>query len=177
LAVDNPGALVQNASRDVGSVRPARPVRLARLAFMSDTIAFTLKVSGKDQFRGVNAISTSYRFHGRLRFDGVSLWIEWSGTYRVQEVGALTVRDDEASLPNESLMVPLARVLNVRFRGWWWRPHLEVSGRDLAVFETIPGEEGGIARFWISRRDRQSAETLAARINRSIGELDRAISD
>jgi hypothetical protein len=47
---------------------------------MSDVIPFTLKVSGKDQFRGVNAISTSYRFHGRLRFDGVSLWIEWTGT-------------------------------------------------------------------------------------------------
>jgi len=135
---------------------------------MSDVIAFTLKVSGKDQFRGVNAVSTSYRFHGRLRFDGVSLWIEWTGTYRVQEVGALTVRDEQASLPNESLMVPLARVLNVRFRGWWWRPHLELSGRDLAVFETVPGEDGGIARLTLpakasalsrSRRETQSRAT------------------
>lgn len=144
---------------------------------MSDVIAFTLKVSGKDQFRGVNAVSTSYRFHGRLSFDGASLWIEWTGTYRVQEVGALTARDDVGSLPNESLMVPLARVLNVRFRGWWWRPHLELSGRDLAVFETVPGEDGGIARLWVSRRDRESAEALAGRVSRAIAELERAISD
>lgn len=142
---------------------------------MSDVIPFTLKVSGKDQFRGVNAVSTSYRFHGRLRFDGVSLWIEWTGTYRVQEVGALTVRDEEASLPNESLMVPLARVLNVRFRGSWLRPRLEVSGRDLAVFETVPGEDSGILRLWVSRRDRETAEALAGRVNRAISELDRAM--
>ena len=144
---------------------------------MSDVIPFTLKVSGKDQFRGVNAISTSYRFHGRLRFDGVSLWIEWTGTYRVQEVGALTVRDDVAPLPNESLMVPLARVLNVRFRRGWLRPRLELAGRDLAVFETVPGEDGGIARLWLSRQDREIAESLASRVNRAIAELDRAISD
>lgn len=144
---------------------------------MSDVIPFTLKVSGKDQFRGVKAISTSYRFHGRLRFDGVSLWIEWTGTYRVQEVGALTVRDDVAPLPNESLMVPLARVLNVRFRGGWLRPRLELAGRDLAVFETVPGEDGGIARLWLSRQDREIAESLASRVNRAIAELDRAISD
>ena len=143
---------------------------------MSDVIPFTLKVSGKDQFRGVNAISTSYRFHGRLRFDRVSLWIEWTGTYRVQEVGALTVRDDVAPLPNDSLMVPLARVLNVRFRGGWLRPRLELAGRDLAVFETVPGEDGGIARLWLSRQDREIAESLASRVNRAIAELDRVIS-
>ncbi len=144
---------------------------------MSDVIPFTLKVSGKDQFRGVNAISTSYRFYGRLRFDGASLWIEWSGTYRVQEVGALTVRDDVAPLPNESLMVPLARVLNVRFRGGWLRPRLELAGRDLAVFETVPGEDAGTARLWLSRQDRGIAESLASRVNRAIAELDRAMAD
>src|SRR5580765_7523597 len=85
---------------------------------------------------------------------------------------ALMVRDEEASLPNESLMVPLARVLNVRFRGSWLRPRLELSGRDLAVFETVPGEDGGIARLWISRRDRENAEALAKRINQAIGELE-----
>jgi hypothetical protein len=144
---------------------------------MSDVIAFRLKVSGKDQFRGVNAVSTSYRFHGRLRFDGVSLWIEWTGTYRVQKVGALTVRDDVASLPNESLMVPLTRVLNVRFRGGWLRPRLELSGRDLAVFETVPGEDAGIARLWVSRRDRESAETLAGSVTKAIAELERSMAD
>ena len=142
---------------------------------MSDVIPFTLKVSGKDQFRGVNAISTSYRFHGRLRFDGVSLWIEWTGTYRVQEVGALTVRDDVAPLPNESLMVPLARVLNVRFRGGWLRPRLELSGRDLAVFETVPGEEEGIVRLWLARQDRQIAASLTNKINQALAELDGAM--
>ncbi|HSR92374.1 MAG TPA: hypothetical protein VLK88_13810 [Gemmatimonadales bacterium] len=144
---------------------------------MNDVIPFTLKVAGKDQFRGVNAISTSYRFHGRLRFDGASLWIEWTGTYRVQEVGALTVRDDVAPLPSESLMVPLARVLNLRFRGGWLRPRLELAGRDLAVFETVPGEDGGIARLWLSRQDREIAESLASRVNRAIAELDGAMAD
>jgi hypothetical protein len=144
---------------------------------MSDVIPFTLKVSGKDQFRGVKAISTSYRFHGRLRFDGVSLWIEWTGTYRVQEVGALTVRDDVAPLPNESLTVPLARVLNVKFRGGWLWPRLELTGRDLAVFETVPGEEQGIARLWLARQDRELAASVTSKINQAIADLDRAISD
>jgi len=102
------------------------------------------------------------------------LWIEWTGTYRVQEVGALTVRDDVAPLPNESLMVPLARVLNVRFRGGWLRPRLELSGRDLAVFETVPGEEEGIARLWLARQDREIAASLTSKINQAIAELAEA---
>ncbi len=144
---------------------------------MNDVVPFTLKVAGKDQFQGVKAVSTSYRFRGLLRFDGASLWIEWTGTYRVQEVGALTARDEEAPLPVESLTVPLARVLNVRFRGGWLRPRLELSGRDLAVFETVPGEDGGIARLWLARQDREIAASLTSKINQAIAELDRAISD
>jgi hypothetical protein len=144
---------------------------------MNDVVPFTLKVAGKDQFQGVKAVSTSYKFRGLLRFDGASLWIEWTGTYRVQEVGALTARDEEAPLPVESLTVPLARVLNVRFRGGWLRPRLELLGRDLAVFETVPGEDGGIARLWLARQDREIAASLTSRINQAISELDRAISD
>ena len=141
---------------------------------MTDVIPFTLKVAGKDRFQGVKAVSISYRFRGLLRFDGTSLWIEWTGTYRVQEVGALTARDEEAPLPVESLTVPLARLLNVRFRGGWLRPRLELAGRDLAVFETVPGEDRGIARLWLSRRDRKIAEGVTRKINQAIAGLAEA---
>ena len=56
----------------------------------------------------------------------------------------------------------------MRFRGGWLRPRLELSGRDLAVFETVPGEDGGIVRLWLSRQDREIAESLASRVNRAI---------
>src|SRR4029450_9027208 len=101
---------------------PRRPayndgIRFPRRTRMNDVVPFTLKVAGKDQFQGGKAVSTSYKLRGLLRFDGASLWIEWTGTYRVQEVGALTARDEEAPLPVESLTGPLARGLNARFRG------------------------------------------------------------
>jgi hypothetical protein len=41
----------------------------------------------------------------------------------------------------------------------------------------VPGEDGGIARLWLSRQDREIAESLASRVNRAIAELDRAVAD
>jgi hypothetical protein len=102
----------------------------------------------------------------------VSLWIEWTGTYRVQEVGALTVRDEEASLPNESLMVPLARVLNVRFRGGLAAASTRALGRDLAVFETVPGKTRRRTLALGSRQDRETAEALTDRSIRRLRNMD-----
>ena len=48
------------------------------------------------------------------------------------------------------------------------------EGRDLSAFETVPGEEEGIARLWLARQDREIAASLASAVNRAIAELSNA---
>jgi len=48
------------------------------------------------------------------------------------------------------------------------------KGRDLSAFETVPGEEEGIARLWLARQDREIAASLASAVNRAIAELSNA---
>ena len=61
---------------------------------MNHILPFRLKVAGKDEIRGFHAVSVSFRFHGALRLEGFMLTIEWGGIAEVQEVGALSIRDD-----------------------------------------------------------------------------------
>jgi hypothetical protein len=135
---------------------------------MSAVLPFTLKVAGTDEFRGLNAISTSFRFHGLLQFDGASLLIEWAGSARVQGVGANTIRDERLPLPAEILAVPMERLRVAELAGGWWRPRLEIGARDLHTLASVPSEERGRVRFWYARRDGAAAAALAAILSRAI---------
>jgi hypothetical protein len=135
---------------------------------VSAVLPFKLRVAGKDEFHGVHAVSTSFRFHGLLRFDWDHLWIEWAGSARVQDVGALTVRDEHLPLPAEALAIPVDRLRRAALAGGWWRPRLEISAKDLAALATVPSEDQGKVRFWYARRDRATAIALSAILSRAI---------
>jgi hypothetical protein len=137
-------------------------------------LPFKLKVAGSDEFRGLNAISTSFRFHGLLQFDGATLQIEWAGSAQVQEVGALTVRDDQLALPEETLALPVERIRAAELAGGWWRPRLEISANDLQALRIVPSENQGMVRFWYARKDGAIAAGLAARLNAAINSPRRA---
>jgi hypothetical protein len=137
---------------------------------MTDELPIRLKVSGKDEFRGAHAISTSFRFHGWLRLDAASLHIEWSGHAQVQDVGPLSVRDERLPLPRESLIVPVARLRRAELVGGWWRTRLAISARDGQLLALVPSEDQGTVHFWCARRDRKTAAAFA-------GSLSKAITD
>ncbi len=131
---------------------------------MLPTLPFKLKVPGTDDFTGLSATSTRFRFHGLLRFTGAELHLEWSGTARVEKLGALTARTERLPLPHETLVVPVSGIRAIELHGGWWRPRLELSGNDLGVFNVVPGESRGRARLWITRQHRQLAAAVAAAI-------------
>lgn len=135
---------------------------------MRDWLPVRLKVSGKDEFRGARAISTTIRFHGWLRLEAETLRIEWSGYAQVQEVGPLSVTDERLPLPAESLIVPVARLRRAELVGGWWRPRLAISARDAQALAMVPSEAEGTVHFWYARRDRTAAVALATSLATAI---------
>jgi len=135
---------------------------------MSAELPFTLKVAGRDEVDGVDAISTSFHFHGWLRLEGASLRIEWIGHARVQEVEVLSVRDEQVPLPAETLVIPLTRLRRAELLGGWWRPRLAISARDVRALSVVPSEEQGVVAFWYARRDRALATALCRELERGI---------
>jgi len=135
---------------------------------MTSELPIRLKVSGKDEFRGAHAISTTIRFHGWLRLDGESLHIEWSGYAQVQDVGPLSVRDERLPLPAETLIVPVARLRRAELVGGWWRPRLVISARDSRALALVPSEEGGTVQCWYHRQERKAAGAFATALSAAI---------
>jgi hypothetical protein len=129
-----------------------------------------LKVSGKDEFHGMRAVSTTFRFHGWLRLEAAFLRVEWSGYAQVQDVGPLSVKDDRLPLPAETLIVPVARLRRAELVGGWWRPRLIISARDGRALALVPSEEEGAVAFWYARRDRKAAIAFAASLSASIAD-------
>ncbi len=127
-------------------------------------LPFTLKVPGQDDVSGTGVHSTTYTFHGLLHFEGTTVRLEWTGTAAIDEVTGLDVHSRVLSLPREELEVPVEELRRIEARGGWWRPRLEVCARKLETLQTVPGEERGVVRLWLARRDRRAARECAALI-------------
>lgn len=135
---------------------------------MTAPLPFTLKVPGMDTVSGADVSSTSYRFHGLLRFDGHSLHLEWAGTADIDEVSGLDVRSETVALPTETLSLPVHRLRSAVLRAGWWRPHLELTGSDLAALAIVPGEQLGRLRLWLARDDREHARRVVEGLREAI---------
>ena len=68
-----------------------------------DPLPFSLNVPGTDTLTLHGIGSTRFRSRGLLRFDTETLWLEWTGTARVGEVGWSGIRSERLALPRESL--------------------------------------------------------------------------
>ena len=135
---------------------------------MKSILPFRLKLSGKDEFRGLHAISTSFRFQGFLRLEGHVLTIEWGGVAQVQNVGALSIRDDRLALPDECITVPVSHLYRATLAGGWWRPRLALQASELGALAVVPSEEHGTVQFWYARGDRTVALAMAAALSDAI---------
>ena len=135
---------------------------------MTYLLPFRLKVPGKDEFRGLHAVSTSFRFHGVLRLEGFVLTIEWGGIAQVQDVGALSIRDDRLALPNERITVPVNSLYPATLVGGWWRPRLTLQAKVLGALAIVPSEELNAVQFWYARSDRAAAIAMAAALSTAI---------
>ena len=135
---------------------------------MTPILPFRLKVPGTDVFRGLHAVSTSFRFRGFLRLEGHALTIEWGGVAQVQDVGALTIRDDRLALPEERIIVPVSHLYRATLDGGWWRPRLTLQATELGALAMVPSEEHGMVRFWYARADRTVAIAMAAALSHAI---------
>jgi hypothetical protein len=135
---------------------------------MPPILPFRLKVPGTDRFENFEAVSTSFRFRGHLGFDGDLLIISWAGVARVQEVGILTVRDDQLPLPCEEITVPVSHLARAGLDGGWWRPRVRLQAKVSGTLSLIPSEAAGTVQFWLSRRDRRAAGALVAVLEEAI---------
>lgn len=127
-------------------------------------LPFKLKVPGRDEVTVEHISSTSFSFRGLAQLAGSELLLEWSGTASVDEVAGLEVREETLALPTESLSIPLHLLRTVEFRGGWWLPRIELTGRDMTLLASVPGEKLGRLRLWVARRDRHLARQLVAAI-------------
>lgn len=135
---------------------------------MGYILPFKLKVPGTDEIRGLHAVSTSFRFHGMLRLEGAVLTIEWGGSAQVQDVGALSVRDDRLALPDERITVPVSHLYRATLAGGWWRPRLRIQAKVLGALAVVPSEEHNVVQFWYARSDGAAAAALATALTAAI---------
>lgn len=135
---------------------------------MGPTLPFKLKLPGKDVLDGLGYTNRSFRVHGYLHLDGDVLVIEWGGTVRVQEFGAVSMRDETESLPNERLEVPVAELLRVELVGGWFRPRLRVQARTIGTLSSVPTEQGGLVEFEYERSERFTAIEFVAALGEAI---------
>jgi hypothetical protein len=131
-------------------------------------LAFTLRVPGRDDITGTDVHSTTFQFHGLLRFEGTIVRLEWTGTAAIDEVTGLEVRSRTVTLPEEGLEVAVADLRRAEARGGWWRPRLELAARHIDTLRSVPGEERGEVRLWVARRDRHAARHLATVLTAAI---------
>lgn len=124
---------------------------------MAVVLPFRLKVAGKDEFDGLNAVSTSFKVHGFMSLDGDALTIEWGGTAQVQSMGVTSMSDDTEALPIEQLVVPVQDLHRAELTGGWFRPRLTLQGRTLFALAGIPSEDAGVVNFWYDRSERFTA--------------------
>lgn len=129
------------------------------------TLPFSLKVPGVDAFAGLTISSTTYKFHGLLRFEGSVVHLEWAGRAEVEEVTGIDVDTRTVPLPPEALEVDVRELRRVEYRGGWWRPRLELACHDLRALRVVPGEEAGELHLHVARRDRAAAQAMAAALN------------
>lgn len=142
---------------------------------MSSTLPFRLKVSGTDEFRGLRAVSTSFSFHGFLRLERYLLTIEWAGVARVQDVGALSIRDDRLPLPDESITLPVSQLYSAKLIGGWLRPRLAIRARRVGALAAVPSEDQGIVQFWLTRSERAAGKEMATAISLAIASAPAAV--
>ena len=143
---------------------------------MGPTLPFRLRMPGRrDEVSGLDltgssfkVTSTSFEVHGYLHVDGDVLVVEWGGTIQVQEVGAMSVRDETQPLPNERIEVPVADLYRAELVGGWFRPRLRVQARAVGVLSSVPTEKRGMVEFWYDRSERFTAIEVARALTEAI---------
>lgn len=135
---------------------------------MTLVLPFRLKVPGKDEFEGVSAVSTTFRVHGFLRFDGYMLSVEWGGEIAIEEVGITKISDTTEPLQDERIDLPIADIHRASLTGGWFRPRLELQARRLGALSYIPSEKLGVVKFWYDRSERFAAIEMVNALNDAI---------
>ena len=138
---------------------------------MTLTLAFTLKVSGRDEFRDFKAVSTSFRCEGLLTLEGDLVTIEWGGEARVQGVGLLSIEDERIGMPDEWVTVPVGQLGRASLEGSWWRPRLLLEERESGALSLVPSQAHGVVRLWYRRRDRAGARAMVEAMRETIAEV------
>ncbi len=131
----------------------------------AEPLPFRLSVPGRDTIDADGARSVSYRLEGFLHIVDSILTVEWTGTESTQQVSFTSVTDHVDPLPVEWLEIPVDWITEVRLRGGWWRPRLELRARRLDAFEGIPSARAGSITLRIRRRDRELAGQIAVAID------------
>lgn len=129
-----------------------------------ESLPFHLRVPGEDVVDLQGARSVSYRVEGLLHFVGATLTLEWAGTRTTQRASLTRMGTEVEPLPLELLEVPASWLAEVRLRGGWWLPRLELRARRLDAFDALPAARPGVASLRVRRRHLALARAMAAAI-------------
>ncbi len=135
---------------------------------MTLVLPFRLKVPGKDAFEGIDVVSTTFRVHGFLRFDGYMLSVEWGGEIAIQEVSITKISDETEPLQDERIDLPITEIHRASLAGGWFRPRLELQARRLGALSYIPSEKLGVVKLWYKRSERFAAIAMVNALNEAI---------
>jgi hypothetical protein len=129
-----------------------------------EPLPFRLRLPGEDSIDAEGARSISYRLEGLLHLEGDAVTLEWTATRRTQLVGFGEVKDEVDESPVGTIEIPVDWLTQVRRRGGWWAPRLQLRARRLHAFEGLPGAQPTLLTLRIRRRDRTHADATAAAI-------------
>jgi hypothetical protein len=128
------------------------------------SLPFRLKVPKREELGFAGASSTRFRFRGLLHVQEEALYLEWTGTARVERFGLTGIGKETLQLPAENMTLPFARLGDIMLQGGWILPRLVLMGNDLDALRIVPSEDGGRVCLWLARRDRRLAADLVQQV-------------
>jgi hypothetical protein len=141
-----------------GAIAPAANSRLRSTAMDTDIpLPFRLEIPDDDSLGLGGLRSVSYKVDGLLHVGDDTLTFEWVARRHTESIGFSGVKDEVDESPIGRAEVPLHEITQVRLRGWWWAPRLDLYSRHLDAFDRIPGAQGSVFTLRLRRHDRAQA--------------------
>jgi hypothetical protein len=139
----------------------------------SDFLTFRLRVPEEARVEHGVATVLKYRLHGRAWIDGSHLHLEWSGDCERTEAGRGVARQVREPVPVGHTAVPLDDIAQVRLRGGWWWPRVDIAAAAPGALDGVPGVAGARISLRISRGERAAAAHWI--VQAELAQADRAL--
>ena len=144
---------------NIPTLLPSRPA-LATDEPLLATLPFRFRLPAETRTKGRDVFCREYDVRGLAGIWGSRLVLEWSGNIRVTDVHGFATDLRQEPFPAGRRSLPLATLLAVTRRGWWWRPRVELEASTLGAFEGVPSATGAKLSLVVGLTDLEAAGRL-----------------